>query len=152
MKRLLICLLSVFLFTGCQCTLHTHYFTDNGICICGYDKAIELSYDDNTDLYNAIKHQVEERQIYYYKITTHGEDGLDFILTTDDTSESIKFDRLEIRGPGIVANDVAGNKYSMNIGKVFTSARQYETNKEYRLKITYYGTGIVQLQVRERTS
>ena len=152
MKRLIICLLSVFLFTGCQCSLHTHYFSDSGICICGYDKAIELTYNNTTNLYNATKHNVEERQIYYYKITTHGEDGLDFILTSEDTDEEIKFDRIEIRGPGIVANHVAGNKYSANVGKVYTNTWKYENNKEYRLKIWYYGTGNVQLQIREKTN
>jgi len=145
MKRLILCLVSVFFFTGCQCTLHTHYFNDHGECVCGYDKSIDLLYENNE--YNAIKHQVEEQQIYYYKIETHGETGLDFILNTTETSEEILFDRLEIRGPGIVANDVAGNKYQTNLDKVYTSSRTYQSNTTYYLKITYKGVGTVQLKV-----
>ena len=148
MKKLIICLLAVLLLTGCECSLHTHYFNEYGECICGFDKSIKLEHKDNEYITN--KHQIKQGDYYYYKIDTQGEDGLDFYLVIEN-GETITFDRLEIRGPTIVANDVAGNKYSAQPGKVFTSSRPFANNATYHFKIRYYGEGTIQLRVIERT-
>ena len=149
MKRLIICLLSVLLFTGCQCTLHTHYYNDYGVCVCGHDKSIVLEYKNNE--YTTVSHSIEANTVYYYKLDTHGEVGLDFIITNENSDEGITFDRIEIRGKGIVANAVAGNKYSNNPGKIYTSDLTYYADSTYNLKIRYYGEGTIQLKITKAT-
>lgn len=134
-----------FLFTlfvsGCQCTLHTHYYNDRGVCSCGHDIAQELNYIDGE--YSSTTYSVNKGDTYYYKFTSHGENGADFYLE----SEEVKFDRIEIRADGMLQtvptrNDDTQKFYSYNQSLV--------NERIYYLKVTYIGEGSVKLIIRGR--
>ena len=143
MKKMLL-VMSLFLtlvVSGCQCTLHTHYYNDRGVCNCGHDIAYELVYENGE--YISSNQSVKPNELYYYKFTSHGENGVDFYLE----SEEVKFDRIEIRADGMLQtvpnrNDDTQKFYSYNQSLV--------NERIYYLKVTYIGEGSIKLIIRDR--
>ena len=127
MKKMLM-VMSLFItliVSGCQCTLHTHYYSDYGVCSCGADIAQELTYSSGE--YNSTIYSVNQGDTYYYKFTSHGENGIDFYLE----SESVKFDRIEIRAEGMLQTVPTRNDdtYKYYIGVVKADSYGHNTEK-----------------------
>ena len=139
MKKVLVCL-CLFLtmgITGCQCNLsHTHYYNDYGVCNCGSDIAQELIYSNEE--YNSTTDAIMQGEIYYYKFTSHGENGMDFYLE----SESVTFDRVEIRAEGMLQTVATRKDYN---DKIYTYNKSLTNDKVYYLKVTYKGDGSIKL-------
>lgn len=141
MRKILL-VMSLFLtlvVSGCQCTLHTHYYNDRGVCNCGHDIAYELVYENSE--YISSSQSVKSNETYYYKFTAHGENGVDFYLE----SEEAKFDRIEIRADGMLQtvpnrNDDTQKFYSYNQSLV--------NERIYYLKVTYVGEGAIKLIIK----
>lgn len=141
MKRILsvICLVLSLMVCGCECTLHTHYYNDRGVCVCGDDIALQLNYENEE--YSSISHLVNEGETYYYKFTSHGEDGVDFYID----GENVVFDRIEIRADGMLQT-VAGSKdYSDTI---YTYNKNLTKDRMYFLKVTYEEEGSIKLIIK----
>ena len=143
MKKLLttMCLFLTLIISGCQCTLHTHYYNDRGVCNCGHDIAQELSYSDGE--YSSTTYFVNQGETYYYKFTSHGENGVDFYLE----SEEVKFDRIEIRADGMLQTIPTRNDDTQ---KYYSYSQSLVNERIYYLKVTYIGDGSIKLIVRDR--
>ena len=141
MKKILL-VMSMFLtlvVSGCQCSLHTHYYNDRGVCNCGHDIAQELSYSDGE--YSSTTYSVKQNENYYYKFTAHGEDGIDFYLE----SEEVKFDRIEIRADGMLQTVPTRNDDTQ---KFYSYDQLLVAERVYYLKVTYIGDGSIKLIIR----
>ena len=145
MKKMLMfmSLLITLIVSGCQCTLHTHYYNDYGVCSCGADIAQELTYSNGE--YNSTTYSVNQEDTYYYKFTSHGENGVDFYLE----SESVKFDRIEIRADGMLQTIPTRNDDTY---KYYTYDRTLATEGTYYLKVTYIGEGSIKLVIKNVNS
>ena len=142
--RKMLTIISLFLtlvVSGCQCTLHTHYYNDRGVCNCGHDIAYELVYENGE--YISSSQSVKPNEPYYYKFTAHGENGVDFYLE----SEGIKFDRIEIRADGMLQTVPNRNDDTQ---KFYSYDKALVNERIYYLKITYIGEGSIQLIIRDR--
>ena len=141
MKKMLM-VMSLFItliVSGCQCTLHTHYYSDYGVCSCGADIAQELTYSSGE--YNSTIYSVNQGDTYYYKFTSHGENGIDFYLE----SESVKFDRIEIRAEGMLQTVPTRNDDTY---KYYTYDKKLANEETYYLKVTYTGEGSIKLVIK----
>lgn len=141
MKKMLM-LMSLFItliVSGCQCTLHTHYYSDYGVCSCGADIAQELTYSSGE--YNSTIYSVNQGDTYYYKFTSHGENGIDFYLE----SESVKFDRIEIRAEGMLQTVPTRNDDTY---KYYTYDKKLANEGTYYLKVTHTGEGSIKLVIK----
>ena len=114
--------------------MHTHYYNDRGVCVCGDDIAYELKYENNE--YHSNYQSIVTGKIYYYKFTSHGEGGIDLIID----SETVTFDRVEIRADGMLQTIAGPKDYSKT---VYTYKENLVNNKVYFLKITYNGEGLL---------
>ena len=142
MKKLLtaMCLFFIFIVGGCQCTLHTHYYNDYGVCgVCGHDIAHELIYENGE--YVSYNQSVKQEEIYYYKFTSHGEMGIDFYLESD----SVTFDRIEIRAEGMLQTVPTRND---DTKKIYSYEQALANEKIYYLKITYIGEGEIKIIIK----
>lgn len=128
--------------SGCQCTLHSHYYNDYGVCSCGEDLAQELAYSNGE--YSSTTYSVQQNETYYYKFTSHGEDGIDIHLE----SENVVFDRIEIRADGILQTIPTRNDYTY---KFYTYDKSLTNERVYYLKVTYKGDGSIKLMLKEST-
>lgn len=142
MKRVLtvMCLFLSLVLCGCQCTLHTHYYNDRGVCVCGHDVAQELVYENEE--YSSASHLVKAGDIYYYKLTSHGEEGVDFYID----GENVSFDRIEIRADGMLQTVAGPKNYSETI---YSYSNGLVNERMYFFKITYEGEGSIKLIVRK---
>lgn len=143
MKKVLIslCLFLVVIITGCQCDLsHVHYYNEYGLCSCGEDIAQELTYLNGE--YNSTTYTIEQGEVYYYKFTSHGENGIDFYLESED----VTFDRIEIRADGILQTIPTRNDYTY---KFYTYNKNLTNDRVYYLKVTYKGDGNIKLILKE---
>lgn len=145
MKKILtiMCLLLTLIISGCQCTLHTHYYNDYGVCICGKDIAQELTYSNGE--YNSTTYSVKQNEVYYYKFTSHGEDGVDFYLE----SESVTFDRIEIRADGMLQTIAMRND---DTKKFYSYDESLVNERIYYLKVTYIGEGTIKVIIRDKNA
>ena len=144
MKKVLtfMCMLFVLIITGCQCDLsHKHYYNDYGVCMCGDDIAQELIYENQE--YKTTSHEVKQGETYYYKFVSHGENGIDFYLE----SEEVKFDRIEIRADGMLQTVPNRNDDTQ---KFYTYDKALVNERIYYLKVTYIGEGSIKLVIRDR--
>ena len=141
MRKILL-IMSLFLtlvVSGCQCTLHTHYYNDRGVCNCGHDIAYELEYENGE--YVSSSQSVKANETYYYKFTAHGENGVDFYLE----SEEVKFDRIEIRADGMLQTVPNRNDDTQ---KFYTYNQSLVNERIYYLKVTYIGDGLIKLVIK----
>lgn len=147
MKKLLasMCLLLTIFISGCECSLHTHYYNDYGVCICGADIAQVLHYEDGE--YRSVTQSVEygAEKVYYYKLTAHGGEGFNFHIE----SENMRFDRIEIRADGMLQT-VAGPVDTTNTNYRYTS--HIIEDRVYYFKITYRDNGSVKFIVTEENN
>lgn len=141
MKKILtvMCLLLTFIVCGCECTLHTHYYNDYGVCgTCGHDIAYELTYENGE--YIVSNQYVEPNTTYYYKFTSHGENGVNFNLESED----VKFDRIEIRAKGMLQTVPTRND---DTNKFYSYDKNLNDGTIYYLKVTYWGTGTISMKI-----
>ena len=141
MRKILL-IMSLFLtlvVSGCQCTLHTHYYNDRGVCNCGHDIAYELEYENGE--YVSSSQSVKANETYYYKFTARGENGVDFYLE----SEEVKFDRIEIRADGMLQTVPSRNDDTQ---KFYTYNQSLVNERIYYLKVTYIGDGSIKLVIK----
>lgn len=144
MKKILMVVLVLFvlLVNGCQCDLsHKHYYNDRGVCVCGDDIAQELIYDNKE--YSSSEHSIEKGKIYYYKLKSHGEEGIDFYLESEDAV----FNRIEIRADNMLQT-VAGMKDYDE--KHYVYENNLIEDFYYYFKITYNGSGYVKLLIKQK--
>ena len=143
MKRMLtlVCLLFTLIISGCQCTLHTHYYDDYGVCVCGDDIAQKLTYSNGE--YSSTTYSVQQNEIYYYKFTSHGEEGIDFYLE----SENVTFDRIEIRAKGMLQTVPTRND---DTRKFYSYNQSLTDERVYYLKVTYIGDGSIKAIIRDK--
>lgn len=143
MKKILtiiFCLLFLIV-SGCNCDLsHKHYYNDRGVCNCGKDIAESLTYLNEE--YKSSSSLVKEGETYYYKFVAHGENGVDLILD----SESVIFDRVEIRADGVLQTIALSKDYSY---KVYMYDDNLYNERVYYLKVTYKGEGNISLIIKE---
>ena len=143
MKKTLIslCLFLVMIISGCQCDLsHKHYYNEYGVCICGSDIAQKLSYSNSE--YTSTTYNIKQGEIYYYKFTSHGENGVDFHLESDN----VMFDRIEIRADGMLQTIATRKEYD---DKLYTYDKSLTNDRVYYLKITYKGDGSIKLILKD---
>lgn len=143
MRKILL-VISLFLtivVSGCQCTLHTHYYNDRGVCNCGHDIAYELAYENGK--YVSSSQSVKPNVAYYYKFTSHGENGVDFYLESED----VAFDRIEIGADGMLQTVPNRND---DTKKFYTYDEALVNGRIYYLKVTYIGDASIKLIIKDR--
>ena len=131
MKKIstMLCLFLTLIISGCQCTLHTHYYNDYGKCgVCGHDIANELVYENGE--YSSSIQSVKQGETYYYKFISHAESGIDFYLE----SETVTFDRIEIHAEGMLQTVPTRNDDTY---KFYSYKQALSNERTYYLKVTY---------------
>jgi len=134
-------LLLTLIISGCQCTLHTHYYNEYGVCICGDDIAQELTYSNGE--YSSTTYSVVQNETYYYKFTSHGEEGVDFYLESED----VTFDRIEIRADGMLQTTAMRND---DTRKFYSYESLLVNERIYYLKVTYIGDGSIRVIIKDK--
>lgn len=119
--------------------MHTHYYNDRGVCICGDDIAEELIYYNGE--YSSTTYFVSKSDTYYYKFISHGENGIDIYLESDEAS----FDRIEIRADGMLQTIASRNDDTY---KFYTYDQHVYNEKTYYLKVTYRSEGSIRLIIK----
>ena len=145
MKKLLglFSLLLAIVVGGCECSLHTHYYNDYGVCVCGNSISYKLTYSNEE--YHSEDRSVINNEFYFYNFEAHGEEELEFHVIGDN----VIFDRIEIRADGMIQTIASRKDASEKIYYFDTHA--FYKDRTFHLKIRFEGEGSVKLVVKKPT-